>query len=355
MAISTALGYNTGSTITGTQQIGSLAITTATTVNYSPSANGGVTFWMGPDETLGYVVGVPVPLGNQTTPIGGVNAFLGFYRSASLTEASFVSLVNGTFNQSLTTGASAKTYLTNNGYWTSYDKTPLISGNPQLVFDFSSTSSYSNTGTNIADLSGRGNNGVFSTGTGNGSPTTVTGYNSNGYLNLPGTGAQLSVRLPDSLKPTGTANFTYIIYMRPRGLSYNGIDPGIMANHDGTNGFVWEMTTGQTFNVFATRNNSNITGMNFTGGTGFNVWSTYAVKFNGSSTTIYQYNNGILYSANTVGATSIVSSTSWGFFLGLRFNQWINADFNYVAMYDTALSDTQITEISSLLTQRIIA
>jgi len=352
MAISTALGYNTGSTITGAQQIGSLAIATATTVNYSPSANGGVTFWMGPDETLGYVVGVPVSGGNQTTPIGGVNAFLGFYRSASLTEASFVSLVNGTFNQSLTTGASAKTYLTNNGYWTSYDKTPFISGNPQLVFDFSSTSSYSNTGTNIADLSGRGNNGVFSTGTGNGSPTTVTGYNSNGYLRLPGTVAQLSVRLPDSLKPTGTANFTYIIYMRPRGLSYNGIDPGVMANHDGTNGFVWLMTTGQTFNTYITRNNLNLAGMNFTGGTGFNVWSTYVAKFDGSSSTIYQYNNGTLYSVNTVGATSIVSSPSWGFFLGLRFNQWINADFNYVAMYDTALTDSEIIIIGQNLSTR---
>ena len=107
-------------TITGTQQIGSLAVVTATTVNYSTSTNGGVTFWMGPDEDLGYVIGVPVPLGNQTTPIVGVNAFLGFYRSILKTESSFVSLVNGTFNQSLTTGASAKTYLTNNGYWTSY-------------------------------------------------------------------------------------------------------------------------------------------------------------------------------------------------------------------------------------------
>ena len=354
MAISTALGYNTGSTITGTQQIGSLAITTATTVNYSPSANGGVTFWMGPDETLGYVIGVPVSGGTQTTPIVGVNAFLGFYRSTSLTEASFVSLVNGTFNQSLTGGTQAKTYLNNNGYFTSYNKTPFITGNPQLVFDFSNTSSYSNSGTAIADLSGKGNNGVFSTGTGNGSPTTVSGYNSNGFLNLPGTAAQLSVRLPDSLKPTGTVSFTYIVYMRPKGYSYNGTVPGIISNHDNTNGFVWVISQTNP-NYYATRNtNTDLVTMNYTGGTGLNVWSIYAVKFNGSSTTIYQYINGTMYSANLVGATSIVSNSSWGLFLGLRYNQWINADFNYVAMYNTALSDTQITEISSLLTQRII-
>jgi uncharacterized delta-60 repeat protein len=126
-------------TITGTQQIGSLAIATATTVNYSPSTNGGVTFWMGPDEELGYVVGVPVSGGTQTTPIGGVNAFLGFYRSASLTEPSFLSIVNSTFNQSLTTGGAAKTYLNNNGYWTSWNTPSSV-----LIGYYSSTSVFIN-------------------------------------------------------------------------------------------------------------------------------------------------------------------------------------------------------------------
>lgn len=120
MATSTALGYNTGSTITGTQQIGNLAVATATTANYSPSTNGGVRFWMGPDEDLGYVVGVPVSGGTQTTPVAGVNAFLGFIRSDVLTDSSFLSMINGTFNQSFTGGTQAKTYLNNNGYWTSW-------------------------------------------------------------------------------------------------------------------------------------------------------------------------------------------------------------------------------------------
>jgi len=39
MATSTPLAYNTGSTITGTQQIGNLSIATATTVNYDPNTN----------------------------------------------------------------------------------------------------------------------------------------------------------------------------------------------------------------------------------------------------------------------------------------------------------------------------
>jgi surface protein len=121
MATSTPLAYNTGSTITGTQQIGNLSIATATTVNYDPNTNGGITFWMGPDEELGYIVGIPVSIGNQPTPISGVTAFLGFIRSSALTESSFLLMVNPTFGQNFTSGASAKTWLNSNGYWTSYD------------------------------------------------------------------------------------------------------------------------------------------------------------------------------------------------------------------------------------------
>lgn len=118
MATSTALGYNTGTTITGTQQIGSLAVVTATTANPSSSPNG-VKFWMGPDEESGYVVGIPVALGNQSTPVG-INASLGFIRSTGLTESSFLTMVNNTFVQSFTGGTQAATWLNDNGYWTSY-------------------------------------------------------------------------------------------------------------------------------------------------------------------------------------------------------------------------------------------
>jgi len=237
---------------------------------------------------------------------------------------------------------------------------PPPSQNPQLVFDFSVTSSYSNSGTSIADLSGNGNNGIFSTGTGNGTPATVTGYSTNGYLNLPGTSAQRSVRLPDSLKPTGVANFTYIVYMQPNGYSYNGNFPGIIANRaiPGDVGFGWTISPSYTApGQAATRApfpNDNFVELAYSGGAGLGVWSVYAIKFDGTSTTLFQYYNGVLYSANTVGASSVTSSSSWGLFLGLRYNMWINAKFNYVAMYNVALSNSQITSIANTLSQRVI-
>jgi len=127
MATSTAIGYNTGSTLTGTQKIGNLAVVTATTAN--PSLDpGGVKFWMGPDESLGYCIGIPVPSGTQSTPIVGLSAFLGFIRSSALTESSFVQMTNSTFGQSFTGGTQCKTYLNNNGYWTSWGNpyTPIL-------------------------------------------------------------------------------------------------------------------------------------------------------------------------------------------------------------------------------------
>jgi hypothetical protein len=225
------------------------------------------------------------------------------------------------------------------------------------LFDFSETGSYSNSGTAIADLSGNFNNGVFSSGTGNGTPTTVTGYSTNGYLNLPGTASQLSVKLPNSLKPAGTVPFTYIVYMQPNGYSYNGSFPGIISNQQNNAGlgFGWILSSVLSgSNATRGTGNADNVDLGYPLGGALGSWSVYAIKFDGTSTTLYQYYNGVLYSANTVGATSISSSSSWGLFLGLRYNMWINAKINYVAMYNAALSDLYIETLANTLSQRII-
>jgi hypothetical protein len=67
MATTTPLAYNTGSTISGTIQVGNLAV--GTTVQDYSSNLGGVTWWMGPDEELGYVIAKPISGNTQPTPI----------------------------------------------------------------------------------------------------------------------------------------------------------------------------------------------------------------------------------------------------------------------------------------------
>jgi hypothetical protein len=117
MAVARPFAYNTGSTITGTDQIGDIAIG-VDELNY-PDGVGGVQWWYGPNETLGYIITKAVPDGSQPNPLN-IPAYIGFYRSKELTESSFVTLVNGVFKQTFTTGAQCAIYLNNNGYWTSW-------------------------------------------------------------------------------------------------------------------------------------------------------------------------------------------------------------------------------------------
>jgi hypothetical protein len=114
--------YNTGSTISGTSQVGDIAIIENDGV-FSPGL-GGLTWWGGPDESLGYVITYPVPAGDHPTPVSGVTAYLGFLGTKNMpnpfSESTFVALTNSSFNQSFTNGNDASTWLTTNGYWNSW-------------------------------------------------------------------------------------------------------------------------------------------------------------------------------------------------------------------------------------------
>jgi hypothetical protein len=72
MATSRPFAYNTGGSISGTDQVGNIAIGTPN-VGFESS---GVQWWNGPDEDLGYVICLPVPLNTQDTPVPGDNLLL---------------------------------------------------------------------------------------------------------------------------------------------------------------------------------------------------------------------------------------------------------------------------------------
>jgi hypothetical protein len=113
--------YNTGAGITGTTQVGNLAIGTPE-VGFVAT---GLEWWNGPDEDLGYVIACEVPSDTQPTPIFGVEASVGFYRSNDLTEGSFISLANKIAGPSgggpFASGSAANTWLNNNGFWSSFE------------------------------------------------------------------------------------------------------------------------------------------------------------------------------------------------------------------------------------------
>jgi hypothetical protein len=155
MGISRPFAYNPippNSPISGTTQTGDLAVGVLNepyTDNY-----GGVIWWNGPDEELGYVITVPVSSNTQPTPIPGVFASVGFWRSTDLTEGSFVELTNTVFNQNFTNGNDASIWLTNNGYWNSWvsitptptnTQTPTVTPTPTLTPSVTSTQTPTNT------------------------------------------------------------------------------------------------------------------------------------------------------------------------------------------------------------------
>ena len=116
MSTTRPFAYNPSLTpIGGTTQVGTLAI------GYGPldysTMPGGVEWWNGPDEDLGYVVASPVPSDGQDTPIPGNKASVGFDRTNTFDAEEFIRLANKILNSNYTTAIDASTGLTYNGYW----------------------------------------------------------------------------------------------------------------------------------------------------------------------------------------------------------------------------------------------
>jgi hypothetical protein len=118
MATTRLFAYNTGSTIPNTTEVGNIAIANSTDrydTNY-----GGVKWWMGPDEDLGYVIARSVPSNAVTTQVSGLHASIDFYRSRGFVEDSFILFANQATHQHFTSGNDASEYLTNNGFWNNW-------------------------------------------------------------------------------------------------------------------------------------------------------------------------------------------------------------------------------------------
>lgn len=163
MATTTPVGYNPSQIpISGTTQIGNLAVG-ASAQEYSRNP-GNIKFWMSPDQDLGYVIAKPIAAGNQpyNNSISATGAYVGFSRSTSLTESSFTGLVNqiaaGATSFSDTQGSQAKTWLENNGYWTSFVSYPA---NLLVYLDSGNSSSYSGSGSTWTDLVAPTNNATL--------------------------------------------------------------------------------------------------------------------------------------------------------------------------------------------------
>lgn len=114
--------YNpTGATISGTEQVGSIAAATGN-VSIDPTKQ----WWNGPDEDVRYIVAYSSLNSERSNGPERVLATnypcnLGFIGSAAKTDESFLNLaktISG--SSSLASASAAKTWLNTNGYWTSW-------------------------------------------------------------------------------------------------------------------------------------------------------------------------------------------------------------------------------------------
>ena len=206
MAIQKIFAYNTGSLISGTTQVGDIAISEAD-VEYSANY-GGLQWWGGPDESLGYVIAIPVSGNTQPTPISGITASLGFYGTKNMTnpldESTFVDLVNGVFNQNFVNASDASTWLASNGYWTSYVE-PVICDSFTFIGNNATTTTNSaiNNGTSGWDSS------AYSLETFTG-PVSVTFQTSaNGNILMGGFSYNPTVNLGDTYVDTSYGIYLY--------------------------------------------------------------------------------------------------------------------------------------------------
>jgi len=123
MSTTRPFAYNPGSSISGTIQVGDLA------VGYPTTGYTGTEWWNGPDEELGYVIAQPVPDDSQPTPIPGVTGSVGFFRTNGFDDNEFIDITNILLNSNYNNAPDASTGLTTNGYWNSYSTltSPVLS------------------------------------------------------------------------------------------------------------------------------------------------------------------------------------------------------------------------------------
>ena len=213
--------------------------------------------------------------------------------------------------------------------------------NPILLFDFYQNTQYANGDTSIADLSGNGNDGTPTEGTGNGTPESI---NNSGVAYNPITktmdfssnaGNQHSIILPDYFKFGGTTNYTITLWFKRSNISTPGNYQGLVASQGpGIGMTTLFMNPAGTPALQHGRQNGNggvTDDASIYFGTGgvqpfvTDTWYMVSFGYDGTSmfTSLYEPSGNRIDYSNPSTAV-ILTSPFWGAFLGLRYNNWLD-------------------------------
>jgi len=320
----TPLAYNPSlSPIAGTTQVGTLAVG-ATEQDYSIEP-GGVTWWMGPEESTKYVIAVPVSGNTQPTPISGVTASVGFYQSTDLTDNSFIELTNSVFNQTFSSATEASIWLTNNGYWNSYIT-------PVLYLDAGNPASYPGTGATWTDLIG---GKVFNLING---PTYDSG--NGGYINFSASTGQYA---NCSTSLTSLPTFTTSVWQNWSGVN-TGEFPCILT----------EVYTGGAINyVLGNPQGAIAQGGYFNGGfqlspqftLNVNTWYNIVTTCDSNQVVKIYLNNVLISTTSTTGAQPSSSNSGIRLMRRWDFAEYWGGYLSTVGIFNKALTPGQISQI----------
>jgi len=329
MATSRPFSYNTGPLVPGTEQFGTLVVGIG---NHRYDENyGGLQWWNGPDEELGYVIGTSVPTQDQPSPIGNVGN-VQFWRTETLSDSEFLQLSNLILGQNLLTPQLAKQELNNNGYWTNWPGT-LPSG-MVLYLDAGVTSSYSGSGSIWYDLSGYGNNGTLSGAT----------YSSDdgGTMVFDGINDSITFSNPVEI-PIGNEPYTISVWFNSEEMpSTRGfIGWGAFGNVNQVN--AWRLQTfagGNTGFVHYWWGND----LSFQTPLSVNTWYNAVAAYSNGSRKIYL--NNVLVAEDFPTGHNVPYSTNLR--VGVTydgFNEWFDGKIAQVVIYKRQATDSEIAAI----------
>jgi hypothetical protein len=321
MSTARPFAYNTGSVIDGTVQVGDLAVGFPT----SGFSSTGLIWWNGPDEELGYVIAKPVPDNSQPTPVSGVTASVGFFRTNGFDDNEFIKYTNTLLNENYVTASEASSGLTLNGYWNSY----TAPSNLRLYLDASNSSSYPGTGTVWYDLTNNGNDvTMVNSGSINWVNTGAKYFStgSNGWFSNP-SGSNL---------PTGNSDYTFIIWVQLGSVwGGNGLmSVGPFGNNNQANA-VRAGSTNQLLNYWWGNDLVVTSSVSPT-----NDWFNVVAKFDGTTRSIFV--NGVLVGSDTPSGHDVTTNALQ--IAKTAGNEYLNGNVAEVLIYDTALSNSDIVQ-----------
>ena len=297
-------------TIPGETLIGDLEVGNS---SYEYAANpGGLTWWMGPDESLGFIIAGTVPSLNQPTQVGNVGN-VQFWRTDSFNDAQFIELTNYVKREfggvpDLTTGQDAADWLASNGYYTNWPGvvTTTVAPTTTTTTEAPTATTTTETPTTTTTTASPTTTTTTTTTTTASPTTTTTTINLGGSIDL---GATSWLTVPASTDwAVGTGDFTveWFQYQTNNGNENYLFDLGI------TDTFAVSMSSGgNRVNVYMNGTRvSNATPAS----SNTNTWYHVAITRSGSTMNVYHNGTRI----DTFSNSSNISDSTSTFYIGVK-------------------------------------